>query len=411
MAITSKGGVLIIAHAFPPENLVGALRPYRFFKYLPKFGYTTHVVTASDQDPGNTPDRVHHSIDPLRQGSGLARVGRACMEYLYPGTGPVLGWVPRAYATASRVLRTAPISVILSSSPPSSVHLTAFWLKQRNPGLKWVADFRDPMKGNPVGPTGISSTLLRIGDSWVEPLIFRHADLLIANTDTTAKMWQGSYPEGRHKITYIWNGFDPDETIGPAALQERDYRVLAHVGEIYGGRHPGILLASLLRLIEGGRLDPNRLRVRLIGPLDRDTIPREDILDELIARGCVAVEVGTPSPQEAAQSMMEAHLLLLIDWVGKSSGLQVPSKLYPYLRIGRPILAITRKDSPVARILASSGVPFVALYPDDSYDAVDEKVLAFVKLSSEPTTASEWFWQTFDVERQAQQLAQLLDRL
>jgi len=419
MAIT-KAGVLIIAHAFPPENLVGALRPYRFFKYLPAFGYPAHVVTASRQDTCNTADRVHHSIDPLRQESGLARVGRVCMDYMYPGTGPMLGWVPRAYATASKVLRTAPISVILSTSPPPPVHLAAFWLKRRNPRLKWVADFRDPMNGNAVsvGPTGSRSllhrirwALLRAEDSWLERFIFRHADLLIANTDTTAEMWRGSYPEARPKITYIWNGFDPDETIGPAAIQERGYRVLTHVGEIYGGRHPGILFASLHRLIESGRFDPTRLRVRMIGPIDRDTVPSQDVLDGLIAKGCVTVEAGAASPQEAAQSMMEAHLLLLVDWVGKGSGLQVPSKLYPYLRIGRPILAITKRDSPVARILARSGVPFVALHPDDSDDTVDEKVLAFLQLSSESTNASDWFWQNFDAKRQVHQLAQLLDRL
>jgi hypothetical protein len=33
----------------------------------------------------------------------------------------------------------------------------------------------------------------------MERLIFRHADLLIANTDSTAKMWRNTYPQSRHK--------------------------------------------------------------------------------------------------------------------------------------------------------------------------------------------------------------------
>jgi hypothetical protein len=199
--------------------------------------------------------------------------------------------------------------------------------------------------------------------------------------------------------------------MGPAAIHEHGCRVLAHVGEIYGGRHPGILLASLFRLIESGKLDPTRLRVRLIGPIDRATFPRRDILESLIAKGCVTVETGATSFREAGQSMMEAHLLLLIDWVGEGSGRQVPSKLYPYLRIGRPILAITSKHSPVTRILEHSGVPFVALNPEDSDEAVDEKVRSFLQLPSEPTRASEWFWQNFNAERQVQYLAHLLERL
>src|SRR5262249_20265637 len=149
-----------------------------------KFGYATHVVTASDQDRYNKPDSVHHSVDPLQHKSGLARVSRAFLEYMHPGTGPMLGWVPKAYATARQVIETVPISLILSTSPPPPVHVTAFWLKKRYPGLKWVADFRDPMKGNPVpyavtrsGPASsrISSRFGRFWDSWMEQLIFRHA--------------------------------------------------------------------------------------------------------------------------------------------------------------------------------------------------------------------------------------------
>jgi len=420
MSITAIGRILIIAHCFPPENSVGALRPYRFFKYLPKFGYATHVVTASDQDPCNRPNGVYHSVDPLLRNSGVRRIMRTCLEYLHPGTGPTLGWVPSAYATARAVIESVPISVVLSTSPPPPAHLTAFWLKRRYPGLKWVADFRDPITENPVSYattregrvlSRTSSKFGRVWDSWMERLIFRHADLLIANTDSTAKMWRSSYPQSRHKITHIWNGFDPEEKIGPAVIPERGYRVLAHVGEIYGGRHPGILLASLRRLIEGRRLDPARFQVRLIGPIDRRTILDREVLDILIGKGCVVVEPGVASPMEAAQRMAEVDFLLLIDWVEDRSGLQVPSKLYPYLRIGRPILSITKKDSPVARILARSGVPFAMLHPDDCDQTVDEKVQAFIELSSEPTRANDWFRRNFDGERQVQHLAGLLNRL
>lgn len=421
MSITAMGGVLIIAHCFPPENSVGALRPYRFFKYLPRFGYATHVVTASSQDPCNAPKGVHHAVDPLLYGSSASsHILGACLEHLHPGTGPMLGWVPRAYASARVVLESVLISAVLSTSPPPPAHLTALWLKRRYPQLKWVADFRDPITENPVSYSNTRNRRIlfrtslkfgRVWDSWMERAIFRHADLLIANTDSTAEMWRSAYPQSKHKITHIWNGFDPEEKIGPAAIPARSYRVLAHIGEIYGGRHPGILLASLLRLVQGARLDPARFQVQLIGPIDWETIPDQQVLDMLIAKGCVVVEPRVTSPTEAAERMAGVDFLLLIDWVEERSGLQVPSKLYPYLRVGRPILSITTKDSPVARILARSGVPFTLLHPDDSDQTVDEKVQAFIALSSEPTRANDWFRENFDGERQVQHLAELLNRL
>ena len=36
--------VLILSVAFPPENLPGAARPYRFYRYLPEYGYSTGQI-------------------------------------------------------------------------------------------------------------------------------------------------------------------------------------------------------------------------------------------------------------------------------------------------------------------------------------------------------------------------------
>ena len=38
--------VLIIAHSFPPLGIVGALRPFKFAKYLPDFYWEPYVLSA-----------------------------------------------------------------------------------------------------------------------------------------------------------------------------------------------------------------------------------------------------------------------------------------------------------------------------------------------------------------------------
>ena len=45
----AKPHVILIAYHFPPGPEIGAVRPYRFYKYLTRMGYRCHVITASAQ--------------------------------------------------------------------------------------------------------------------------------------------------------------------------------------------------------------------------------------------------------------------------------------------------------------------------------------------------------------------------
>src|SRR5579862_6308176 len=55
--LESKGGIILVAFHFTPEPLPGALRPSRFFRYLPDFGYEPEVITAAVQTESHP--RIH----------------------------------------------------------------------------------------------------------------------------------------------------------------------------------------------------------------------------------------------------------------------------------------------------------------------------------------------------------------
>jgi hypothetical protein len=245
-------------------------------------------------------------------------------------------------------------------------------------------------------------------DSVIEPMVFRRADALIANTDAVAGVWEKSYPGCADKIATIWNGFDNEDDIGPAPLPSRHHRVLAHFGEVTSFRHPGMLLASIARLIAAGRLDPASLRIRLVGTTECPGNP--EVYDALRVRGVIETAPFLPKA-EADRQMSHVEYLLLIDITSGTPGLQVPSKLYNYIRIGRPVLALTNRNSPVKRILANSGIPHVCLHPDSPKDETDGRVLNFLQFPTEPVRASDWFWTNFDSTAQTSQLASIFDRV
>ena len=103
--------------------------------------------------------------------------------------------------------------------------------------------------------------------------------------------------------------------------------------------------------------------------------------------------------------------LLLLDINERNLDLQVPAKVFDYLRIGRPILAYTPNGSPLASLLGKTGMPHQIVYPDDPEPVRDEKLKALLCLSSQPLEPSPWFLEQFDARRQTQTLVEILEQV
>src|SRR5271167_4078260 len=139
--------VVMVAYHFPPENAIGADRPYRFHKYLSEMGYCCHVFTSADQ--GRHPNlNITNIPDPFLT-SGRLHVGwqveRVVRKLLLPGAAG-FQWSRLACQAARAYLsskQNAEIT-IYSTYPPLGAHLAALLLI-RKVAFKWIADFRDPL--------------------------------------------------------------------------------------------------------------------------------------------------------------------------------------------------------------------------------------------------------------------------
>ena len=397
--------LLMLAYYFPPQNTSGASRPSRFAKYLEQLGYSLRVISLATDDPGDIPDRVH----AVPQKNGRSSFTSAASQAAYLVERAVLPyndrlpWVPHAIAKAANSTGAGHITVVFSTSPPLATHLAALRLKKRF-GVKWIADLRDPLCGNPFRTRKIGNAY----DGILQRLIFENADALIANTDVVAETWRKQYPQWRDKISVIWNGFDPDESLPVPTHRSRARRIILHAGNLYRGRKPDLLLNSLARLIDASQVDPASFRVDLVGALEADALLP---FSNLVEKGCLHYNGVTVPRLEASNLMADADFLLLIDINEANVGVQLPAKIFDYIRVGRPILVITTRNSPAERILADSGVPHVCLFPDESPLLADAKVQEFLKLSSDPVVASPWFWNEFDARSQAQTLSAVIDQL
>ncbi len=401
--------ILIVSFYFPPVNSPGTQHPTWFFRFLRDYGFETVALTSSvyvaenlTAEPLTDPGILDLPRAP--QGSLTRRLTfrmyqaemiiQSSFDYWEHG----FVWSKLfAQPAARRLLRRERFAGMISVSPSVASHWTALCIKRRHPELRWIADFQDPMIGNPFKPGGAEGRLL---DRRVERAIFSAADCLSANTDTVAEHWRKRYPEFEDKVAITWGGYDPEEIVEPQPLASQ-VPVLSHVGGLYGARLPTLLLESLERLTSQGRLQRGQLIVELVGAVKFAN--KEALARRLIEAGFLRVRDEYIPRPDALRVAGQAHFSLLLDITGPADvKFQVPGKLFDQIRIGRPILAFTPPGSPSERILESSKIPFIGLGPNSaSPEQVDAGVLRMLEMSPEPVRASQWFFDTFDARKLA----------
>jgi len=400
--------VVIFAYHYPPANAIGGARPFRFVKYLTRLGYTCRVFTAACQDGHDDPNTVYVP-DPFVTRSRRSfswQSERAMRKLFLPGEVGV-HWAHQACLAATGYIRAHPSArvTIFSTFPPLGAHLAGWQLARRN-NLVWVADCRDPLADEFTHQHRTFSQ--RRVYRWLERVVLKRADTVIANTDSALVEWQEKFPSLRKQFQLIWNGFDPEDRVKPLPVCRQDCRILSHVGELYHGRNATPILESITRLIAANRLSAGRLLVRLMGSAQTDCLPSPEFIRQARSKGWLEL-VAEKVPQKRAREVAQTSTGLLL--IQTQSTTQVPGKLFEYLQIGRPILAFIQPNSPSERLLAQSGVPYRCVYPASAPEEIDDVVAGFFDLPSTPVVASPWFEEQFNAEHQTRTLDCLIRSL
>jgi hypothetical protein len=142
-----------------------------------------------------------------------------------------------------------------------------------------------------------------------------------------------------------------------------------------------------------------------VGSIDAKAGFNQALCDQAQRDGWLELRPSVPRSQ-AQRLMEEADGLLLVQ---PQSDTQVPGKLFEYICIGRPILALVPRSSGVEQILQKASTPNVCIYGDEPGDMVDGKLLEFLRLPNAATAPSEWFQSSFDASQQTAALAKVIE--
>jgi glycosyltransferase involved in cell wall biosynthesis len=399
--VVSLRRILLLAYHFPPDPSIGGARPFRFYKHLPAAGWQPHVITAAPQSGSDRDPSITAVPDPFLSKSTFSfswQLERLVRKLWIPGHRGTV-WAYSAAAAAQQWIQSdRRNTILLTTAPPLGVLLAGLMIKRRT-GIPWIADFRDPM-----APLHGSSATIR----YIERLTLERADRVIVNTDALADRWREIYPKWAHKISVLWNGYDPEDGISTTPWRPGECRKVCHVGALYGGRTPDILVRSVERLLASGRLPNGSVNITLVGPTDHRPFEDPKLLERTRRAGWLNFSEQSVSQQQARLLCQESDVLLLLQ---PQSDHQVPAKLFEYVRYGRPILAVVPPRSSVEELLALSGVPYRCVYPQQSVQEIDSAVLEVLTMPSAKIAVSDRFAQMFSARPQAEQLARFLDGL
>src|SRR5437763_7620251 len=377
--------VLLVTMYFPPSGGGGVQRPLKFATHLPAHGIETHVLAPDDakwihSDPDPVPPtqawihrarylgpRARKLADELHGRRGLDRLSRQARSLsrrvLVPDEN--VSWNLTAIPAAVRIARAEEIDVVLTTSPPNSVHLVGAAVK-RATGARWVADLRDSIAAHPHRRVERASVRAKEKISeQVARLIARGADAIVAASDAIADEARALDPKG--VVTTILNGADFDDFAGLEYRRTDRFRI-THTGSFFGKRDPRPFLTALA---ESGLED---VVARFVGDFrvaDREWAQSLDLGPRLELHPYVPRRESLALPRDSDA------LLLLIPAAARRGRGVLSGEVFEYLAAERPILAAVPPDGAAAELLRETGVGVVA--PPDDVEAIRAGLVELVE--------------------------------
>ncbi len=398
----AKKNVLLIAHEFPPIGGVGVQRPFKFAQYLKEFGWNPIVLTqvarysatwdaslldalsdvpiyrANDpmthiqsrlrkKDQKATSSFTESTPKPSNASPSLKRkvisTGKRVKDALMIPDETML-WINQAVALGLQIAQQHTIHAIYATSPPASSLLVAATLSERT-GIPLILDFRDPFVANlhrkQVG--------FRHGiNEWLEAYAIVRATRVITVTESFRHDFAMRYKKQEDKFHVIANGFDrADLTLSHDVVRDPDVMTIYYGGILYGKRSPKSFLEGLAAAISSGTVPKDKIRVYFAGVFDYPgKQDNHDIVNRLGLSDVVNV-VGYVAHSAHVEWMAKSDVLLLVGDQTHGAGAYVPAKLYEYLGMSRPILALVQKGE-ASRLIDECHAGLLG-EPDQSADA------------------------------------------
>lgn len=399
--------ILIIAYDFPPQGSGNLQRTVKYVKYLPGFGWEPYVLTVSRKsivqfdysqekdiaegtkifrtaypNPFLILDRrwvkknkyqakesVSAEGNKTNKNLGIMNIFKDLISgalnfirrnFLIPED--LIIWLPFAFWRGLLLCYRNRIDVIFSTVPYFTNHLVGLTLKLIT-GKKWVVDYRNLWTGN---PTRMKYSIRQKIERLMEALALKYSDKIVVCAKGMKYFLLKEFefiPSA--KITVINNGYDSSdfEFCEIPQMNGRKFNI-TYTGVIYKNYPLEALLLGFKALMEKDSRIKEVLRFNFLGAFpegDKENfttaIQKCGLCDNFFLAGKVA-------RKEAILAQQKADVLLIL-YIndGPNINTVIPGKIYDYIAVCKPILAIT-PEGDTADIIRQGNCGLVVA-PDD----------------------------------------------
>ena len=356
-----KKKVLIVSYYWPPAGGPGVQRWLKFVKYLPQFDIEPIVVIPEnvtypivdnewDETKESSPELIRVPIfepnqifkffsrkkaNQLSAGMLSANPGLFEKILLYLRGNLFIPdarkyWKNKVVKTIDAYLKKNPeIDTLITTGPPHSVHLIGLALKNKT-SLRWIADFRDPWTTISYHRYLRLSKRSKQKHKKLEEQVLNSCDDLIVTSPKTKSNFEKITNKPIHLIT---NGYDFDN---PKLKPNPEVFKMSHVGSLLRDRNPFLLWEVLSDLITENKDFCACFELHFYGK-------QANNFKEIIAHyklDSIVHFQGYVPHQEAIELMSSSQVLLLIEINSEQTSEIIPGKLFEYLGVNRPVLAL-----------------------------------------------------------------------
>lgn len=364
--------VLLVAMHYPPMYGSGVQRLLALSRDLPEFGWQVDVLTVAEHAlpeieqartadiPPNTAVIRACGVDTRRS---LSFKGRYPTFLALPDRW--ITWRIGAVLAGLRYVRQQRPDALLSSFPIATAHHIGADLRGLT-RVPWVADFRDPMAQDEYpADQRVWQSFLK-----VEQRVTRGAQALTFTSPSAKDYYVARYgADLASRCAVVPNGYDQvafaelNDGSAPAPLAGRRIEAL-HSGLLYPWeRNPLPFFRAVAALHQQGFFAQHPMHFMF-----RASGFTEQFGPAVAALGIAElVSFASRLPyHDALREMRNTDLLLAFQ--AANSNFQTPAKIYEYLRIGRPILAVVAPGGDTAQLLA--GLPIATLADIESEEQI-----------------------------------------
>ncbi|MGQ0708568.1 MAG: glycosyltransferase family 4 protein [Rhodoferax sp.] len=265
-------------------------------------------------------------------------------------------WRFSAARKGRRLLRQRRFDLIYSTGGAFAAHWAARDL-QKSSGLRWLAEVHDPL----VMPGHTPTTAQEKAQARVERVICQHADVAIWFTEQAVASARQRNPALGERGHCMLPGVDNPFGAGLPPYQPGDKMVVGHFGSLSPTRNLTPFLRALEELVCSHPEWADKIELQVTGgpldPVSAQYLAQSPVQGMVRHLGRIETDpqTGESGRSQILRRMRSCDVLLLLHGEEPICAEYIPSKMYEYLWMQRPILATVHGNAQMAEILRGAG--------------------------------------------------------